>query len=35
MRLQYDYDMESLLTVPWNENQVQTGELVTVKVITV
>lgn len=23
--LEYDYDMQSLLTVPWNERQVQTG----------
>ena len=25
--LEYDYDMESLLTVPWNESQVQKGEI--------
>ena len=25
--LEYDYDMQSLLTVPWNEKQVQMGEI--------
>ena len=25
--LEYDYDMESLLTVPWNESQLQKGEI--------
>jgi len=25
--LEYDYDMESLLTVPWNEKQVQMGKI--------
>lgn len=25
--LEYDYDMESLLTVPWNETQVQMGKI--------
>ena len=25
--LKYDYDMESLLTVPWNESQVRKGEI--------
>jgi uncharacterized protein YkwD len=26
-KLEYDDDMESLLTVPWNENQVKTGKV--------
>ena len=25
--LEYDYDMQSLLTVPWNESQVQAGKI--------
>ena len=25
--LEYDYDMQSLLTVPWNESQVQSGKI--------